>query len=119
MKCTWDLVVQYKHPEYYNISCQFVGRSLNTDNDSLASLFYVIRFVLFTVVRKQFLELLTQAFRFMVGPGHCPMLSKYGPLLSKAVGPVDPSFLVVKKSHFNKYIHLTASLRIPQNRKYM
>ena len=27
---------------------------------------------------------------------------KYGPALSKAVGPVDPSFLVVKKSHFNK-----------------
>ena len=51
-----------------------------------------------------------QAFRFMVGPGHCPMISKYGPSLSKAVGPVDPSFLVVKKSHFNNNIHLTASL---------
>ena len=38
----------------------------------------------------------------MVGPGHCPMISKYGPSLSKAVGPVDPSFLVVKKSSFNK-----------------
>ena len=38
----------------------------------------------------------------MVGPGHCPMISKYGPSLSKAVGQVDPSFLVVKKSHFNK-----------------
>ena len=58
-----------------------------------------------------------QAFRFMVGPGHCPMISKYGPSLSKAVGPVDPSFLVVKKSHFNKNIHLTASLQTPQNRK--
>ena len=45
----------------------------------------------------------------MVGPGHCPMISKYGPLLSKAVGPVDLSILVVKKSHFNKNIHLTAS----------
>ena len=43
-----------------------------------------------------------QAFRFMVVPGHCPMISKYGPSLSKAVGLVDPSFLVVKKSHFNK-----------------
>ena len=42
-----------------------------------------------------------QAFRFMVGPGR-PMISKYGPSLSKAVGPVDLSFLVVKKSHFNK-----------------
>ena len=38
----------------------------------------------------------------MVGLGHCPMISKYGPSLFKAVGPVDPSFLVVKKSHFNK-----------------
>ena len=38
----------------------------------------------------------------MVGLGHCPMISKYGPSLSKAVGPVDTSFLVVKKSHFNK-----------------
>ena len=32
----------------------------------------------------------------MVGPGHCPMISKYGSSLSKAMGPVDPSFLVVK-----------------------
>ena len=38
----------------------------------------------------------------MVGPGHCPMISKYGLSLSKAVGPVDPFFLFVKKSHFNK-----------------
>ena len=38
----------------------------------------------------------------MVGPGHCPMISKYSPSLSKAVGPVDPSFLGVIKSHFNK-----------------
>ena len=35
----------------------------------------------------------------MVGPGHFPIISKYGPSLSKAVGP---SILVVKKSHFNK-----------------
>ena len=47
---------------------------------------------------------LIQAFRFMVGAGHCPMISKYGPSLSKAVGLVDPSFLVVKKSHFNRKI---------------
>ena len=47
-----------------------------------------------------------QAFRFTVGPGHCPMISKYGPSLSKAVGPVDPCFLVVKKSHFNKKIFI-------------
>ena len=44
---------------------------------------------------------LQQAFRCMVGPGHCPMISKYSPSLSKALGPVDPSFIVVKKSHFN------------------
>ena len=30
---------------------------------------------------------LFQAFRFMVGPGHFPMISKCGPSLSKAVGP--------------------------------
>ena len=46
----------------------------------------------------------------MVGPGHCPMISKYGPSLSKAVGPVDPSFLVLKKSHFNKNIQISAIL---------
>ena len=34
-----------------------------------------------------------QAFRFMVGQGHCPMISKYGPSLSRAV---NPSFLVLK-----------------------
>ena len=39
------------------------------------------------------------------------MISKYGPSLSKEVGPVDPSFLAVNKSHFNKNIHLTASLQ--------
>ena len=58
-----------------------------------------------------------QAFRFMVGLGHCPMISKYGPSLSKAVGPVDPSFKVVKKSHFNKNIHLTASLQTHTKQK--
>ena len=49
----------------------------------------------------------------MVGLGHCHMISKYDPSLSKAVGPVDPSILVVKKSYFNKKnmcIQLTASL---------
>ena len=51
-----------------------------------------------------------QAFRFMVGPGHCPMISKYGPSLSKAMGPVDLSLLVLKISHFNKSIQLKASL---------
>ena len=59
-----------------------------------------------------------QAFRCMVGLGHCPVISKYGLSLSKAVGPVDPSFLAVKKSHLNINIHLTTSLRTPQNRKY-
>ena len=60
-----------------------------------------------------------QAFRCMFGPGHCPMISKYGPSLSKAVGQVDPSFLAVRKFHFIINIHLTTSLRTPQNRKYM
>ena len=46
----------------------------------------------------------------MVGPGHCPMISKNGPSLSNAVGPVDPSFLVLKKTHFNENIYLTVSL---------
>ena len=41
-----------------------------------------------------------------VTPGHCPMISKYGPSLTKTVGPVDPSFLVVKKSEFNKKIFI-------------
>ena len=36
------------------------------------------------------------------GPESLSHDSKYGPSLSKAVGPVDPSYLVVKKSHFNK-----------------
>ena len=53
-----------------------------------------------------------QAFRCMVGPGHCPMISKkYGPSLSKAVGPEDPSFLVVKKSHlYKKYSSYCVSM---------
>ena len=60
---------------------------------------------------------LKQAFRFMVGADHCPMISKYGPSLSKAVGPVDPSFLVVKKSNFTKNIQFSASLRTPTKQK--
>ena len=52
-------------------------------------------------------------------PGSLSHDSKYGPSLSKALGPVDPSFLIVNKSHLNKNIHPTASLRTPQNRKYM
>ena len=53
----------------------------------------------------------------MVGLRHCPMISKYDPSLSKAV---DPSFLVVNKSHFNKKsIHIAASLRTPQNKVYV
>ena len=59
---------------------------------------------------RSFWRIDAQTFRFMVGPGHCPMISKYGPSLPKAVGPVDPSFLIVKKSHYNKKIHHTAIL---------
>ena len=47
------------------------------------------------------------------------MISKYGPSLSKAVGPVEPSFLVVKNLTGIKNIHLTESLQTPLNRKYM
>ena len=45
----------------------------------------------------------------MVGAVHCPMISKYGPSLSKAVGPVDPSILGVKKSHCNKTFILSTN----------
>ena len=44
-------------------------------------------------VVSKFLHIQLQAFRFIVGPGHCPMISKYGPSHSKDVGQVDPSFL--------------------------
>ena len=60
------------------------------------------------------LKVKTSGLQIMVGLGHCPMISKYGPSLFKAVSPVDPSFLVVKKSHFDKNIHLTGSLQTPQ-----
>ena len=65
--------------------------------------------------------LLSQAFRFMVGPGHCPMISKYGPSLSKAVGPVDPSFLVVNKPHFNKkkYSSYSESTKTTKQKVYV
>ena len=43
-------------------------------------------------------------FSLMVGPGHCPMISKYDPSFFMSV---DPSFLVLNKSHFNKNIYLT------------
>ena len=47
----------------------------------------------------------------MVGPGHCPMISEYEPSLFMAVGQVDPSFKVVKKSHFNKtYLSYSESM---------
>ena len=55
------------------------------------------------------------AFRFMVGPGHCPMFSKYGPSFSKAVGPVDPSFLVVKKPHLIKIFILQRVYELTDN----
>ena len=54
----------------------------------------------------------------MAGLGHCPMISKYGSSLSKAVGSVDPPFLVVKESHFDKNIHLTVSLSTQDSCQY-
>ena len=65
------------------------------------------------VVCFSYSHILVQSFRFMVGPGHCPIISKHGPSLSKAMGPVDPSILGVKKSHYYKIIHLTVRLRTP------
>ena len=44
---------------------------------------------------------------------------KIWPITFQGSGPSGPILLVVKKSHFNKNIHLTASLRTPQNRKFM
>ena len=77
---------------------------------SFIKLPFVIKTFVLSLLERPFYTGFTvvQAFRFMVGPGHCPMISKYGQSLSKAVGPVDPSFLVVKKTHFNKNIHLQA-----------
>ena len=73
---------------------------------SASSLASIVKFV----VKKRSYVVYVQAFRFMVGLGHWPMIAKYGPSLSKAVGPVDPSFLVLKKSHFNKNMYLTVSM---------
>ena len=58
--------------------------------------------------------IIIQVFRYMEGPGHCTMITKYGPSLFKAVGPVDPSFLVVQNLTLIKLV-----IRSPQNRKYM
>ena len=46
------------------------------------------------------------------GPGLLSHDFKIWPIAFQGSGP---TFLVVKKSHFNENIHLTASLRIPQN----
>ena len=53
----------------------------------------------------------------MVGVGHCLMISKYDQSLSKAVGPVDPSFLVVKISHINKKIFILQRVYKPMKHK--
>ena len=80
------------------LSCLFIATlwspAGNLRANLLALLYFLVFFVTFLIPK--------QAFRFMVGPGHCPMISKYCPSLSKVVGPVDPSFLVVEKSHFDK-----------------
>ena len=59
------------------------------------------------------------AFRFMVGPGHSPMISKYGPSLSKAVGPVDPTFLVVNKYHLKKYSSYSGSTNFTKQKVHV
>ena len=57
----------------------------------------------------QFWEYITTGLQIYDKPGSLSYVSKYGPSLSKAVGQVDQSFLVVKKSHFDENIHLTVS----------
>ena len=44
-----------------------------------------------------------------MGLGDCPMTSRYGPLLSKAVGPKDASVIVVEKISLNNNIYLRVS----------
>ena len=44
------------------------------------------------------------------GPGSLSHIFKILPITFQVKGPVDPFFLVVKKFHFNKDIHVTASL---------
>ena len=44
---------------------------------------------------------------------------KIWPITFQGSGPSGPILLSCEKSHFNKDIHLTASLRTPQNRKYI
>ena len=55
----------------------------------------------------------------MVGPGHCPMISKYGLSLSKAVGPVDPSFLVVKNLTLTKYSQYGESMNSTKQKEHV
>ena len=49
------------------------------------------------------------------GPGSLSQDFKIWPIAFQGSGPSGPIFLVVKKSHFNENIHLTAILRTPQN----
>ena len=55
----------------------------------------------------------------MVGPGHCHMISKYGPSLSKAVGPVDPSFFSCENISLIKNIHLTESTNSAKQKEHV
>ena len=48
----------------------------------------------------------TSSLQIYGGPGSLSQDFKIWPILSKAVDPVDPSFLYVKKSHENKNNHL-------------
>ena len=50
------------------------------------------------------------------GPGSLSHDFKIWPITFQGSGPSGPILLVVKISHFDKNIHLTASLQIPQNR---
>ena len=53
------------------------------------------------------------------GPGSLSHDFKIWPITFHGSGPSGPILFSCEKSHFNKNIYLTASLRTPQNWKYM
>ena len=53
------------------------------------------------------------------GPGSLSHDFKIWPITFQGSGATGPIHFSCEKSHFNKNNHLTASLRTPQNRKYM
>ena len=71
---------------------------------------------------KQIMELSTVVgIQIYGGPGSLSLDFKIWPITFQGSGPSGPIHFSREKSHFSliKNIHLTASLRTPQNRKYM